>query len=423
MLVRTLLALFVTFALTVSVVAAQEKDKKDKGEKAPTPPVGSKAKSRPAADSGKKAGSTKKKAAAPDEPASTLPPAEEFVALYREFKELVNRLGQIQQKYGSDPNADKEALEKEFNAKVEQTKVLETRLSAAAETAYLASPNNDREQNEYLMARLNKLIATDDYEEAVRLTKVLIANQFDMKFFNTIAGLALFGGNDFENAEKYLKLAEKQGELDAAQFPPAAVAKAKFKLIGDHNYKELWEKEQAIRATEEKAGDLPRVKLETNKGDIVVELFENEAPIATNNFVNLVEKKFYDGVKFHRVLPGFMAQGGDPKGDGSGGPGYAIPDEHQQSNHRSHFRGSLSMARTAQKDSGGSQFFLCFLPTNNLDGQYTVFGRVVDGFDVLAKLQRCQSGDTNTPDKITRATVLSKRNHKYEPKVKLPEKK
>jgi cyclophilin family peptidyl-prolyl cis-trans isomerase len=180
-------------------------------------------------------------------------------------------------------------------------------------------------------------------------------------------------------------------------------------------YKVLWEREKAIRAEEEKADDLPKVKFTTSKGDIVILVLENEAPNTTANFINLVEKKFYDGLKFHRVIAGFMAQGGDPKGDGSGGPGYTIPDECRQNNHRIHFRGSLSMAKTAAPDTGGSQFFLTFVPTGHLDGQHTVFGRVIEGFDVLAKLQRIEPGGPGTPDKIVKAEVLRKRKHKYDP--------
>ena len=124
-----------------------------------------------------------------------------------------------------------------------------------------------------------------------------------------------------------------------------------------------------------------------------------------------MQKKYYDGLKFHRVLAGFMAQGGDPKGDGSGGPGYTIPDECRQENHRNHFRGSTSMAKSAEPDS---QFFLTFVPTSHLDGKHTVFGRVVEGIDVLAKLQKIEPGTPGTPDKIEKAVVLSKRSHKYE---------
>ena len=166
---------------------------------------------------------------------------------------------------------------------------------------------------------------------------------------------------------------------------------------------------------------MPRIKLATTKGDIVVALLENEAPIATANFIELVEKRFFDGLKFHRVLRGFMPQGGDPNGDGTGGPGYTIPDECYEDDHRNHFRGSLSMANSGQRDSGGSQFFLTFLPTAHLDGKHTVFGRVIEGMDVLSRLQRCEPGDSETPDRINKATVLYKRNHRYVP-VKRPDK-
>ncbi|MBI2826059.1 MAG: peptidylprolyl isomerase [Planctomycetia bacterium] len=166
---------------------------------------------------------------------------------------------------------------------------------------------------------------------------------------------------------------------------------------------------------------MPRVLLQTSKGDIVLELFENEAPNTVANFVSLVEKGFYDGLSFHRVLPGFMAQGGDPKGDGSGGPGYTIACECYTPNHRQHFRGSLSMAH-AGKDTGGSQFFLTFVPTPHLDeaqAPHTVFGRVIEGMDVLTALTRRDPTKQNQPDadKIIKATVLRKRDHAYEPKT------
>ena len=145
-------------------------------------------------------------------------------------------------------------------------------------------------------------------------------------------------------------------------------------------------------------------------------MYENEAPQAVGNFVSLVEKGFYDGLTFHRVLPGFMAQGGCPDGNGAGGPGYDIYCECHQDNHRKHFRGSLSMAH-AGRDTGGSQFFLTFLRTPHLDGRHTVFGRVIDGMDVLAKLQRRDPSNPNAekPDRIIKAEVIRKRDHVYAP--------
>jgi cyclophilin family peptidyl-prolyl cis-trans isomerase len=162
------------------------------------------------------------------------------------------------------------------------------------------------------------------------------------------------------------------------------------------------------------------VKIETSKGPIVVELFENEASQTIGNFISLIEAKKYDGLSFHRVLPGFMAQGGDPAGDGTGGPGYEIYCECHKPEYRRHFRGTLSMAH-AGRDTGGSQFFLTFRPTTHLNGRHTAFGRVIEGMDVLAKLQRIdpQSPSGAIPDKIVKAEVLRKRDHKYEPtKVK-----
>jgi cyclophilin family peptidyl-prolyl cis-trans isomerase len=180
--------------------------------------------------------------------------------------------------------------------------------------------------------------------------------------------------------------------------------------------KKAWEAEKVIREKEAKANDLPRVKLETTKGPIVIELFENEAPGAVGNFVSLVEKKFYDGLTFHRVLPGFMAQGGDPDGTGSGGPGYHIFCECEKPEARLHFRGTLSMAH-AGKDTGGSQFFLTFRPTTHLNRRHTAFGRVIEGMDVLAKLQRRDPQALNPPppDKIVKAEIVRKRDHAYKP--------
>ncbi|MEI8227555.1 MAG: peptidylprolyl isomerase [Planctomycetota bacterium] len=174
----------------------------------------------------------------------------------------------------------------------------------------------------------------------------------------------------------------------------------------------------AKRAADAKADDLPRVKVTTSKGDILVELFENEAPNTVANFISLVEKGFYDGTPFHRVIGGFMAQGGDPTGSGRGGPGHAIECEVGLPGARKHFLGTLSMAH-AGANTGGSQFFLTFRPTEHLDGKHTVFGRVIEGLDVLPKLTRTE-GEMATgapPDKIVKAVVVRKRPHPYDPQT------
>ena len=134
-----------------------------------------------------------------------------------------------------------------------------------------------------------------------------------------------------------------------------------------------------------------KVIIETSKGDMVAELFENDTPKTVQNFIGLANQGFYDGLKFHRVIPNFMVQGGCPNGRGDGGPGYNIQCE-TQGNNQTHDRGVLSMAH-AGPNTGGSQFFICHnrQGTQHLDGQHTCFGKIVEGIDILDTIQ---GGDT-----------------------------
>ena len=123
------------------------------------------------------------------------------------------------------------------------------------------------------------------------------------------------------------------------------------------------------------------VKFTTNKGVFVAEMFEDKAPLTTKNFIELVEKGFYDGIIFHRVIDGFMIQGGDPTGTGMGGPGYKIKDEFGEGLKHDD-EGILSMAN-AGPNTGGSQFFITLAPTPWLNGHHAIFGKVVEGMDVV----------------------------------------
>jgi len=128
----------------------------------------------------------------------------------------------------------------------------------------------------------------------------------------------------------------------------------------------------------------PMLTMKTSMGDIKIELFQDKAPKTAGNFLKLVNKGFYNGLTFHRVIPGFMIQGGCPKGDGTGGPGYTIPDEfHPLLSHSD--AGYLSMAN-AGPNTGGSQFFITLAATHWLDGKHAIFGRVVGGLDVVEKI-------------------------------------
>jgi cyclophilin family peptidyl-prolyl cis-trans isomerase len=283
---------------------------------------------------------------------------------------------------------------------------MQPKIMKAAEAAFVAAPNKNKDVSVFLESMIQGAEQKEQYEEALRVANLLIANNYENKGVYSLAGRAAFNSNNFDEAAKDFKLAK---EADVLEDNPG-----KQLLQQVPEYQKKWAKESELRAAEAKADDLPRVKLKTSKGDIVVELFENEAPNTVANFISLVEKGTYDGTPFHRVLKGFMAQGGDPKGDGTGGPGYTIACECDKENHREHFRGSLSMAH-AGKDTGGSQFFLTFVPTPHLDGRHTVFGRIIEGLDVLSELQRRDPADPKDPDKIIEATVIRKRDHKYQP--------
>ncbi len=162
-------------------------------------------------------------------------------------------------------------------------------------------------------------------------------------------------------------------------------------------------------ANQPPSGDLDLSKtyaarITTERGAFDVELFAADAPLTVENFVNLARAGFYDGTTFHRVIPGFMAQGGDPTGSGSGGPGYQFRDEFSSSR-RHDGAGVLSMAN-AGANTNGSQFFITFGPTPHLDGKHTVFGRVTDGMDVVRAIrERDPSRDPNPGDRIERIEI------------------
>ena len=138
-----------------------------------------------------------------------------------------------------------------------------------------------------------------------------------------------------------------------------------------------------------------RARFKTERGDIVVDLYADKAPLTVENFVNLARSGFYDGTTFHRVIAGFMAQGGDPTGTGRGGPGYQFGDEfHPELRHDG--PGVLSMAN-AGPGTNGSQFFITFGPTPHLDDRHSVFGRVTEGMDVLRSIRERDPGRDREP--------------------------
>ncbi len=149
------------------------------------------------------------------------------------------------------------------------------------------------------------------------------------------------------------------------------------------------------------SGDLPVVTMTMEDGGkVLIELYPNVAPNTVNNFISLVEDEFYDGLIFHRVIPGFMIQGGDPEGSGMGGPGYSIKGEFSSNdveNNLEHDRGVLSMARSQAPDSAGSQFFIMTDDSPHLDGDYAAFGKVMEGMDVVDEIVSVDRDQADKP--------------------------
>jgi len=322
------------------------------------------------------------------------------------MRDIVARLTELQAEYRKD-GSDKRVIEADFNKTKEEGVAADEALESAAFTLAIADPS-DQEAREHCGAVVAAAVEMDDPIKAYELVEKLEEAGAASPDVVLLGASAAIVASRLDQADAWIDQAKKAGVDDER------VAELKQMVASERPKVDA---EMKVRAAEEAADNLPRVKIETTKGPIVVELFENEAPNTVANFITLVENGFYDGTPFHRVIGGFMAQGGDPTGTGTGGPGHAIACECYAPNARKHFLGSLSMAH-AGKDTVGSLFFLTFRPTEHLDGRHTVFGRVVEGFDVLPKLVRTEGPFAGAaPDQIVKAEVIRKGDRDYTPKT------
>jgi cyclophilin family peptidyl-prolyl cis-trans isomerase len=334
-----------------------------------------------------------------------------FKTDFVEWKGTISGLRAVRQEYQDAIDDDqRQALREKFDELLAKGRALIPVLRETGIAAYSATPDENPELTRFLFKVAKDELARDMYDRAWELGELLVEKDCGFPEIYNIAGVAAFVRNDYDKAKEYLTIAQQRGVLDS-------VGRTFVEQI--EQCRTLWQEEQKLR--EQQAGKLPLVELETTKGNITIELFENEAPQTVGNFIYLVKKGFYDGLAFHEVEAGLRAITGCPKGDGTGDDGYKIYCECYIDNHRNHFRGSLSMETEGTKDTAGSRFFVSFAPTPRLNGRFTVFGRVVDGMDVLAKLERtAPSSPSDKPDKIVKAKILRiDENKKYLPvKVK-----
>ena len=202
------------------------------------------------------------------------------------------------------------------------------------------------------------------------------------------------------------KSAEAQAQPAAAPAPGAEAANPQAADSGDVSKdKKQYPKPGDMKIDKENTYS---ATIETEAGTMVAELYPKIAPQTVNSFVFLAKEGFYEGVIFHRVIPGFMIQGGDPTGTGTGGPGYSVPAEFNDTKHE---RGILSMARSQDPNSAGSQFFVMHAAYPSLDGKYTVFGKVTKGIETVDKIVTAPTGANDRPTnpvKIKKITIEEK---------------
>lgn len=305
----------------------------------------------------------------------------------------------------------------EYMTKIDQLKTLNReltlRLHQSAIDTYKANPNGDPQVAQIVFDLIaQKLDGTSlerrfDPKGAFKLASTMLEHGSQSPQIAYQAFRAAFAIHDFEAAQAMIDRIESTGARLNSAIHDQLTQTA-----------EKWQREQEIRLQEKASDNLPRVQLETDKGTIVIELFEDHAPQTVGNFINLVEKGFYDDLVFHVVRPGLLSQTGCPQGDGDGDPGYQIPCETDREEIRHFFAGTVGMSNEG-KDTGGSQFFISHQPNGNFDGSYTAFGRVIEGLDVvyqLTPIDKTTSPDSPiNPSKVIRATVLRKRDHAYAP--------
>ena len=346
-------------------------------------------------------------------------PTETWKSLLARRLAIFEKLQTLKKKFESSETSDEKRLVRDEYVDL----IREFEVEVYPEMLDLASQvyeknDGDLDAGEIVM---KEAFNNNDFDRSAEISAKLLAANRKTKDVVSMGAVSQFALHNFDQAYAIFTEAQKMNRLDLRYETYIESAK---------KYQELWKTEQEIRAREDALeGDaaLPRIQFETTKGKIVFELFEDHAPNTVANAISLVEGGKYDGIAFHRVINGFMAQGGDPNtldedpsNDGYGGPGYSIACECFEEGARMHFRGSLSMAHSGP-DTGGSQFFITHLPTDWLNarteperGGHTVFGRVIDGMQVAASLKR--------GDKIIKATVLRKRPHEYKPVITLDEK-
>lgn len=350
------------------------------------------------------------------------PQTEEFKKATEALREHLRKMRELIVRYNvTDDTTQAREIRRTYLEEIQPGNELHHAMISAAVKEFQSNPAENPLIGEMLVRLIERKIDVDRFEGLLEAELALVGTEFeteDLARQITMTSIAL---NEYDKTEEFVAPLVQ----DPVQGP-------RFKNIRDdlRKFRENWERELELREQDAAGEPLPMVRILTTKGAMDVELFENQAPQTVANFIHLVERGYYDGLNFHRVVEHFAAQGGCPNGDGSGDDGYTIYGENDNPDSRNFFRGTLGMALAGtDTDSAGTQFFITFLPTPELHEQgFTGFGRVVEGLEVLGNLNKIDpdaEGDKKEeqkglmPDEIIEITVLRKREHEYVPtKVK-----
>lgn len=285
------------------------------------------------------------------------------------------------------------------------------------------APRQNLGAAQFLLFAVHYRFDRDWYEGTGEAAEILLGVQAEDDDLYEIAGVSLYATGHFDRAEPYLRKALEIGKIKEHNFP----------LLNEFpEVKIQWEREQEFLKSDLQTGDLPQVRFLTTRGEIVVELFEDEAPNTVANFIDLVDQGYYADLSFYQVIAGRIALVGDENGDGSGNAGFGLEDESVGEDSRPFMRGSLAMAKLPDvrsqagktlPNTASSQFFFGIQPMPKVHAEHTVFGRIIAGLDTLSLLNRVDpskkkddSQIQKSPDRLLSAEVIRRRDHKYEPK-------
>lgn len=341
------------------------------------------------------------------------PSVQAYLDKRKELRELDTRINLLLTSASPTASSDYQAMVEQLKGLRQRKDELSNQILEGSVEAYLEAPDRYREVNDDLTKLMRALLGEQgtgsryDPVQAKQVAERLInarAKNLNIHFYGSYAAYCL---NEFDLARKWLDRVLEAG---------AKPEQTNLKQIEDASIK--WVRELKLREADEQS-QVPQVAIQTDLGELVVELYENEAPNTVANFIFLVEKKYYDGSLIYLSQPGRLVMAGCTKGDGKTTAGYYIPDEVEGEQIRHHFSGVLAMVAD-EPNTGSARFAILQQPTPGGDGKLTVFGRVISGMDVIYRVPTIKPTDVQLgakPVQIQSMRVLRKKDHPYEPKT------